>query len=608
LGRGAILSRRLRDQNKLILRGETELLAYSDAGYLMATMEVEPDKIDRSQLAFLTELEIVKRLPPEAPDLERALAQLEREFWLTGQTVQERAANLAHFEAIGGGWKNRSSHLARLRKIKPAEISAAARKYLKLENCSMVEYLPNGAEARNITTEGIQRTFMDLVQVSTGEELAKREKATAPALHVPERADSFNYSEVRFPMQKASILRGPELFIKEDHTTPLIQMGIFFPGGKLFEKKENSGITALMLQSMLHGFKDTPADQFHQQLELYGAEIVPVVEDDYFGFHFTVLSKNIERAMDSLLQIIKSPRFDAVEVGQERKLQLASLGRQRESSRASAFRLLAQGLFGEFPYALNPLGTEASVASLDQEALKAWYKTTVENREPTVIIIGDTEGTNLARYYVRNFSGSPIQQTKIPEDFPKPVEKKVLLEENTDRSASAVAFGFQAPPEGDPDSAALAVLEKYATGPGGRLLDELREKQALVHEVSLAYRPRLRGGSVVIYLATAPDKEEAAQKALEEEIRRFAETPVLYKEYRTAVNQAVAAYWINQQSRQRLIVATMQNFLGGRELAVMNEYPARLQAVREEDLQEIAQRILKLERAVTVRLHGKSNR
>jgi zinc protease len=409
-------------------------------------------------------------------------------------------------------------------------------------------------------------------------------------------------------MQKASILRGPELFIREDHTLPLIEMGIFFPGGKLFEKKENSGITALMLQTMLHGSKDIPADQFYQQLEIYGAEIVPVVADDYFGFRFTVLSKNIERGMDALLQVIKSPRFDASEAGQEQKRQLASLGRQRDASMAYALRLLAQGLFGEFPYALNALGTEASVASLNLESLKAWYKTTIENREPTVIIIGDTEGTNLARYFVRNFSGSRIQQTKIPEEFPKPVEKKIVLEENRDRSASAVAFGFQAPPEGDPDSATLAVLEKYATGPGGRLMDELREKRALVHEVSFAYRPRLRGGSVVIYLTTAPEKTEAAQKALEEEIRRFAETPVLYKEYRTAINQAVAAYWINQQSRRRQIVTTMQHFLGGRELAVMNEYPARLQAVREEDLQDIAQRILKLERSVTVRLHGKSDR
>ena len=472
----------------------------------------------------------------------------------------------------------------------------------------MIEYLPKGAEARNLTTEGIQRTFTDLVQVSTKEELDRREKTTAPAIHIPQGADPFSYSEVRFPMQKASILRGPELFIQEDHTAPLIQMGIFFPGGKLFEKKENSGITALMLQSMLQGFKDIPAEQFHQQLEIYGGEIVPVVEDDYCGFHFTVLSKNIERGMDSLLQIIKSPRFADGEVAQERKWLLASLGRQKNSSMAYALRLLAQGLFGEFPYALNPLGTEASLAALDQESLKAWYKTTIENREPTVIIIGDTEGTNLARYFVRNFSGSRIQETKIPEDFSKPVEKKILIEESGDRIASAVALGFQAPPEGDPDSPALAVLEKYATGPGGRLLDLLREKQALVHDVSLAYQPRLRGGSVVVYLTAAPEKTEAAQKALEDEIRRFAETPVLYKEYRTAVNQAVAAYWINQQSRRRQIVTTMQHHLGGRELAVMNEYPARLQAVREEDLQEIAQRILKLERAVTVRLHGKSNR
>ncbi len=608
MGEGSILARRLKAEKKMILRGSANLLAIPELSYLILEMEVEPGNIDQSELSVLTELEVLRREEPDAADLERAQALLERKRWGDMQTLESRAETFARIEALRG-WRGMNDYVGAFRKVKPADVTRVAKKYLSLESCSVLEYLPEGGEPRNLSTEVIQKTLRGLLEPSTQEVLAAREKATRLAFQAGERAGDFKYSEVRYPMQKASVLRGPELFIREDHTAPVIDLGIFLPGGKLSENKENAGITSLMLATMLAGgTKEMVPERFFQQLEIFGAEIVPVVGDDYFGFYSSVLSRNIERTMDLLLELIRRPQFDPEQVARQKELQLAGIRRDSDSSFACAYRLLEQGLFGDFPYALRAAGNESSVSSLTVDALQAWYKSQVQERKPLVVIIGDTHGTNLARYFVRNFSGSRYQDVKLAETFPKPIEKRRRQTGECGSNQGIAMIGFPAPPDGDEDAFALEVLQSYASGPGGRLAEQLKERHALMRNVSMNYTPRLRGGLIAIYTLNSTEDAEKSLKGLEEEILRLSDTPVSFKEYRSAVNSAVGGYLVNHQRRPIQISTLVRHILNGTEIEGMNQHVSQLQAVNQEDLQEVARRFLKMDRSVTVELHGKSNK
>ena len=150
-----------------------------------------------------------------------------------------------------------------------------AAKYLNLDNCALLEYLPSQAESRMLSSDAVESTIKGLLEPATAEEIAEREKATVPAVDIPEESGTFKPSEVRHSFQMASILRGPALFIKEDHTTPLIHLGLFYAGGKLIETKTNAGITSLMLRTLLRDSKTRSADQIYRQLEIYGTAMQP---------------------------------------------------------------------------------------------------------------------------------------------------------------------------------------------------------------------------------------------------------------------------------------------------------------------------------------------
>ncbi len=421
MGEGSILAVRLRDQKKLVLAAETRLTLQPKFGYLTVQMEVKPENIDRSGIALLTEMELLKREGPGDADMERALAQLEHAYWTNLETVTARADSLARFESMGD-WKLMDRRISELRQVKAADIRRVAGRYLRLDNCSLVEYLPLSAEKRKPAADAVRNTLEGLLNASAGQEQAERNKETVLALKIPRDAGGFKFSEIRYPFQTASILRGPDMFIREDHTSPVIDMGIFFPGGKPAEHEGNYGITNLLTRMMLRGAGEKSAAQFHRQLEIYGGKVRPVVAADYFGFYFSILSRNFDAGFKLLLEAIKAPNLDKNEIARQKEIQSAE-ALWRRNSADYAGDLMRQALFRNFFYSADAGATGESQAAIDQASLQSWYDAHVKNRKPVVVAVGDTKGTSLASYFVQNFSGSRMQDGKIPDEYAKALEK-----------------------------------------------------------------------------------------------------------------------------------------------------------------------------------------
>jgi predicted Zn-dependent peptidase len=382
-------------------------------------------------------------------------------------------------------------------------------------------------------------------------------------------------------------------------------MGIFFPGGRLAEDDGNCGITRLMTRVMARGPGDRSPAQFYRQLEIYGGQVTPVVAPDYFGFRFSILSRNFDAGLGLLFELIKTPAFDGDEIDRQKEIQSQEILWSADSP-AGALEQVHQALFPNSPYALSAAGTPASLSSITRDSLQKWYDNCVRNRKPVVVAVGDTKGTSLASYFVRHFSGSRMQDAKIPGEHVRPPEKGQSIRKAWKRNQSFIFVGFQAPPEDDEDRCAAAVLAGYA-GEYGRLGQEARERRGVAYSVSALYEPRLRGGSIILAAALNPGNEEAVLKTLQEEIRRWIEAPIPFRDYRSAVNAAAGSYWIRSQARWDQISDMAANLIAGKGMEAYLNYPVRLQQVGEEEFAEAAGRILNLERAVILRMEGTPN-
>lgn len=605
LGEGSVLNARLRDQMGLIWTQETQLLTSQSFGYFMIRMEADSEKIDRSELAALTEIELLKRRVIDKADLIRAQAQLELEYWKHQETASGRAETLARYESLGS-WKRANSYTSEIKKVEASDIRRVVNKYFGLDRCSILEILPISDPARSTTREGMLQTFEGLLESSADQEQARREKEVVPFMKIPETVEIFKFSEVQYPFQMASILRGPDMFVREDHTAPLIEMGLFFRGGKLAEKSENAGITRLMTQLMLRGTKDMPASQFHRQIEIYGARMQPMVFDDYFGVMFSILSSNFAAGFNLLQQTIKTPEFDKASVDRLKGIQKGLIF-SRGSSGAMACDLVKHALFSGSSYSRNGLGTESSLAGITPEGILEWHSMHVKNRKPFVVIIGDSKGTGLAAHFVKHFSGSRMKDGMMPEEWTKALGKSEAVEEKWGKDQSLILLGFQAPPLDDEDAGAVSVLEDLV-GNENRLPQATRENLAGIQRLSAVYKPKLRGGSLIIYAEAAPGSEAEAFEAVKNALQSLVKEPVSYREFSSAVRSTIGRFEIMNQGRKEQILRITESLLAGKGIDAFVNFPIEVQKVKAEDIADIAQRILNLEKAVVVRIHGQANR
>lgn len=80
---------------------------------------------------MLDEIKKIKAGSVDAETIGQMGAYFLTTYYLKQETNAAQAAELAQYELLGGGWKNSLDFLDRMRKVKPAEVQAAANKYMK---------------------------------------------------------------------------------------------------------------------------------------------------------------------------------------------------------------------------------------------------------------------------------------------------------------------------------------------------------------------------------------------------------------------------------------------------------------------------------------------
>ncbi len=614
LGRGARLVQvlregmrfepKLREKLSLVTEVMACYLLLPEAGLLSVQMRTVPDRIDRAEAEYFREIERFRRELLSEGELQRAKYLLEKRYYDALASIGDEAEELARYQAQYGDFRLLDTYLDRIRAVTAQEVQQAAAKYLTLANTTVHEYQPHKEPARTFTPE----TFAQLVAIFAPSVLQPvKPEEVKPALVLrsfpqgkertgPREGENILISEAPLPVKDFSVLRGPRAFVREDHSQPMLSVGIFFQGGRLLEDQTSSGMTELMLRMMVKGTTTRKADLIALELESYGGELQLVNEPDFFGFTLEVLSRNAESAIQVLLDLIERPYFDKAELIRERDGLLARQLAQRDASWQRATELLWASLYPNHPYGLPRYGLPEVIEAATEEKLEAWHARTIKRQFPLVILVGDTDGSALvSRIFSESFKRESVDQTlKVNLPFTSSPQEQV---EQRRRAQTVQAIGVRGPAGNSDDHYALAVLEHYAAGLGGRLFAELRDKQSLAYDVSLRNEPRLASGALIACIAALPEDEQRAREGLRRELERLLSTQPADEEFELGRNAAISSYAIALQSHTARVLEYARAVIFGRKAADVEAQPDRIRAVKKADVKRVAEAIIKLAQA-----------
>src|ERR1051326_2301053 len=488
-GRASIMNQYLRDEKGLITSGSASLQAFRDLGFF--EIDFETEKPLEAQISALAELENIKKYGVGKERLARAKALIAQRRYHEIETLTGMDEELAYFDALGD-WKKSIAYLGAIQKVSSDDVVRVAKKYLTFENLSAFEYLRESV-TRKFSDADYREAVLDKVGVATEERSTQELPVT---VEIPAADDSIAHDLVK-PIEKRSILRGPKIFVAEDHRLPLVSFGLFYPGGRLFESPKNAGITELMLRTAIRGTKRFNSEDIARRLENAGARIQVVNQPDFFGYVLDGLSGKMDQALESLMDVLQQPAFDEDEIAKEKVLQLARIKSLRENNYAYPLSLFMQTLFGDHAYARPSIGNEAAVTAITKEDLQAWFKTNLRQLVPTIFIVGDTQGTGLVAPLADVLTNEDLHDRDITS-LPVPnmkIERKETIE-SVSRQQSALVYGFPGTTRSGNDRYALAVLENIVSGLGGRFFDAIREKQGLAYTVRTESAFLAKGGAI----------------------------------------------------------------------------------------------------------------
>jgi zinc protease len=614
-GRASRLQRSLLDGQMLVTRVAANYIPINDDGLLAVQMQVASDAkgnvlIDRAEALLLQELDDARREIAGEGEMARARAVAEKQLLNRNESYVSRAAVLAEFEAAKTGLGDALDYRARLRAVRAEDVQRLAARYLTMTNLAVHEYEPTTAAPRTFDVSSFAATVTTWTSglAQSAETIKPRAADAATALTVvaqgtEQTADQQALSEslLPLPIKDFSTLNGPRAFVREDHSLPVITAALLFQGGRVIEDEATSGITELMLRSMLMGTPRRLSAQLANEWDQLGAEIEIVNEPDFFGYVLSVPSRNADRALKLLRDVIEEPAFRDTDIQRARLAQLGAMRSSRDTGDERARELLRQALWPGHAYALPPHGREELITKITDEQLREFHGRAVKQQLPQAFIVGDTNGSALVSSQLaegfRRRELVKALQVKVPQ--PQAGERA----ESRRREQAYLAAGFSGPKAEGNDLLAVELLKAAMNGEGGRLLQELRDRQGLALAAMFNNEVSFVAGNVYAQLATDAASEAKARAALLAEFDKLARGGLDTEEAVRARLVAVTTNLAQLQRQATRAVEYARTAIYLRQPADVDAFAAQLEKITSDDAKRAAATYFKPPVAFGV-LHG----
>lgn len=373
------------------------------------------------------------------------------------------------------------------------------------------------------------------------------------------------------PIHRLTLDNGITLLVIENPTADIIATRIFLRAGSRWEAPPQAGLSHLVSAVLTKGTETLSSLAIAEQVEALGASLSTDATTDYFLVSMKCVSPDFAEMLHLVGEILRSPSFPEAEVELERRVTLQAIRSQQEQPFTVAFDQLRKSMYGEHPYALSGLGTEATVTQLTRADLQAYHQTHFRPDNLIISLSGRIQ-VDRAIALVEQVLGdwhppaSPLPVLQLPPVELRP--SRHAIAQDTQQSilmlgylAPAVLAPTQAASPKDPtqpptlaaDYAVLKLINSYlGNGLSSRLFVELREKRGLAYEVSAFYTTRLDVSQFVAYMGTAPENTAIALEGLQAEIDRLQTTPLPAEDLQAAKNKVLGQYALGKQTNAQI--------------------------------------------------------
>ncbi len=568
-GRTSRLYQRLKERDQAVLQVQAFHWTPSFVpGQFVVSMTLSPEHWPRVLNSLKDELQKIQDKGVTESELEKAKKKVIAAHVFGKETAQEMAASMGSSYMDTGDPYFEDRYVERIRRVNKEDVRRAARRYLVESGMTVAAVLP-------------QKGPNEAVLEATASKAVKT------------KVDGGK-------VQRKRLDNGLQVLLQEDHRFPFVTLQLYGIGGVLLEGPDEEGYAAMTASLLTAGTKKRSKLEISQALESVGGSISSGSQHNTYAVTAKVLKEDLPLALDVLADVVLHPTFPVQEVEKKKQETLLAIKKQDENWQTELVRLFKKHYFQTHPYGHDVLGSETSIRGMTREAVQRFYAKMVVPQRAVLAIYGDFDADDLMPLLRKSFeSWRPFGPSSMPS-----VDSETLafqgihvVEKNTDKTSLGLFVGTPGLDFKDPRVPVLDVLDAVLSGvgyPGGRLHSALRGgENDLVYVVHAFPFSGYRAGYFGVITQTTLKNASQVESIIHEHLDRISREPIGDEELQRAKDMVVTMHLLGLESLESRARSAAVNELLGLGYDYALRYPELVRAVTAQDVQALAQEILK---------------
>jgi zinc protease len=401
---------------------------------------------------------------------------------------------------------------------------------------------------------------------------------------------------------KDSLPNGLKILIYPDTNSEIVSCQIWYKVGSYYEPENLTGISHLLEHMAFKGSKNFPKNSYSETVRALGG-IDNAFTSEFFTAYWADVGKDyyeivLKMEADRMVNLTLAEKdFESEKrvVMEERRL-----GENTPySSLWEGFSLISYFLH---PYRQPVIGWMPVLERIKREDLVNWYKTYYQPNNALIMLAGNIK-IDEALKKIKKYFGKIKSKGKIKErftfDFPLTGERKIVIRKEV--TTPMMIIGFKTCSPKDSDYYPLEVLEwLLLRGKTAYLYQKLVNEKNLLISIS--------GGSdiqkdtgIFYFFLTAEDSTKLflAAEEIYKELENIGQEKLKEEDLKRIKNRVLAEYIFAKERVRNMgfALASFEILFGTYKF--FEEYPQKIEAVKEEDIKGVIKRYFQKDKRIT---------
>lgn len=295
----------------------------------------------------------------------------------------------------------------------------------------------------------------------------------------------------------------------------IINVSMYYRGGVANYPADKAGIENLALAATTEcGTKKYDKDTFKDREDAFGVEVSGSSGYDNGTVSMNCISRFFDEGWGLFADAVTNPVFEEKELEMLKEKLISGIKQSESDPDERIEQLTIKNTFSGTPYAIDPVGEEATLAKLSAAEVKDYYYNQLLNKNRMfIVVVGKISKEEVIKRITASFASLPAKPyTPLKYTFPNTANGKLLTEERA-LATNYITGSFNAPAVASNDYLPYRLAVSALSN---RLFREIRTKRNLSYAPYAHSVNRLMPYSVMYVSTTDP---KASVEVMVEELR-----------------------------------------------------------------------------------------